>query len=231
MKNLINGLLLLGVITMPFYLSGCGGGNTKATQTGGLGAIAGGALGALLGDKPGREKEGVILGSLIGGGLGTYIGSRMDQQALALQQIPGVANVQVSKETGNQKLGMQMQVQFNVNAAQVKASEQPKLDQLANVLAKYPENIVMIEGHTDNSGEANYNQNLSEQRANSITAYLRGKNLNIASLTSAGYGEARPTASNDTKEGRAMNRRVEINITVDQAKASQLYERKKGVSK
>jgi outer membrane protein OmpA-like peptidoglycan-associated protein len=83
------------------------------------------------------------------------------------------------------------------------------------VFSRYPENIIVIEGHTDSDGSDAYNQTLSERRAAAIELYLRRKNLNIASLSSVGYGESRPIAPNTTAEGKALNRRVEIKISVD----------------
>jgi len=221
MKKITARLLLLSTIAIPFYLTGCISDN--ATKGGGIGTVAEEALGVLIGDKKGRNKES-ILSSVFNAGIGTYIGNRLDQQALALQAVPGMEDVQVNKDEGNQEIESRMQIQFDFDDDQVRSSEQPKLDQLAGVLAQYPENIVVIEGHTDSSGEVDYNQDLSERRAMSIKNYLDTKNLSIASLTSTGFGETKPITSNDTEEGKATNRRVEINITIDQAKAQQLYE-------
>ena len=114
-----------------------------------------------------------------------------------------------------------MEILFDVDSSAVKPSESMKLDDLASVFSKYPENKVIIEGHTDSDGSDQYNQQLSEQRAGAIAAYLRAKNLNLASLTSVGYGESMPVASNSTAEGKAKNRRVEINISVDPSRVPQ----------
>jgi len=210
------------LITSLSYLTACG--TSKTLQGTGIGAVAGAAIGAAIGDKPGREKEGAIIGSVIGAGIGGFIGSRIDKQAAELNTIPGVTKVKVEKEEGNQKIETQIKVLFDVDDDSVKPSEATKLDKLADVLSKYPENIVVIEGHTDSDGSNVYNQKLSEQRAQSIENYLNAKNISISNLSSVGYGEDQPIVPNDTEDGKALNRRVVIKITIDQQRAAELYQ-------
>jgi outer membrane protein OmpA-like peptidoglycan-associated protein len=217
--------LMVGVVTLPFYLNGCSN-TTKTAKGGAIGAVAGGALGVIIGDKPGREEEGALIGTIAGGLLGGYIGSRLDKQAQALQSVQGMKQVTVNKNEGNQGIESRMQINFGWDTDEISSTEMPKLDQLASILRQYPENIVMIEGHTDDSGEADYNQELSERRANAIKEYLNLQNLGIP-LNFVGYGEAKPIAPNESQEGRAQNRRVEIKIKVDQERARQLYEAEK----
>lgn len=217
MKTIVRTAVL---ITSLSYLTACG--TSKTLQGTGIGAIAGGAIGAAIGDKPGKEKEGAIIGSVIGAGIGGFIGSRMDKQAAALEQIPGVSEVKVEKQEGNQKIESQIKILFDFDDASIKHSEHAKLDKLADVLSQYPENIVLIEGHTDNQGDDDYNQTLSEQRAKSIENYLKSRN--ISNLSSIGYGESKPIVPNDTEDGRALNRRVVIKITIDQQRAAELYQ-------
>ena len=148
----------------------------------------------------------------MGGATSAIIGKRLDNQAKELEKVPGVENVTVDQE--KQKIEATLKINFDVDKDAIK-TEATKLDDLAGVFTKYPENIVVLEGHTDADGAESYNQTLSEKRAKSVENYLRGKNLNIASLSSTGYGETRPVASNETQEGKAQNRRVEIKISVD----------------
>lgn len=219
MKKIVGTTIL---ITSLSYLTACGTSNTvKGT---GIGAVVGAGIGAAIGDKPGKEKQGAIIGSVIGAGIGGFIGNRIDKQAQELNTIPGVSQVKVEKQEGNQKIESKMKVLFDFDDASIKPSEAIKLDKLADVLSQYPENIVVIEGHTDNVGADDYNQELSERRAQSIENYLNTKNLSISSLSSVGYGETRPIVPNDTEDGRALNRRVEIKITVDQKVAADLYQ-------
>ncbi len=218
MKKFVGTTILVTSLT---YLTACG--TSKTLQGTGIGAVAGAAIGAAIGDKPGREKEGAIIGSVIGAGIGGFIGSRIDKQAAELNTIPGVSQVKVEKEEGNENINFQMKVLFDFDDASIKPSEHTKLDQFADVLSKYPENIVVIEGHTDNKGEDDYNQTLSEQRAKSIENYLKAKNQSLK-LRSVGYGEDQPIVPNDTEDGRALNRRVVIKITIDQQRAAELYQ-------
>ena len=220
MMNKFVGTTIL--ITSLSYLTACG--TSKTLQGTGIGAVAGAAIGAAIGDKPGREKEGAIIGSVIGAGIGGFIGSSIDKQAAELNTIPGVTKVKVEKEEGNQKIETQIKVLFDVDDDSVKPSEATKLDKLADVLSKYPENIVVIEGHTDSDGSNVYNQKLSEQRAQSIENYLNAKNISISNLSSVGYGEDQPIVPNDTEDGKALNRRVVIKITIDQQRAAELYQ-------
>ncbi|WP_171899668.1 OmpA family protein [Candidatus Marithrix sp. Canyon 246] len=218
MKKFVGTTIL---ITSLSYLTACG--TSNAIKGTGIGAVAGAAIGAAIGDKPGREKEGAIIGSVIGAGIGGFIGNRIDKQAQELNTIPGVSQVKVEKEEGNEKIDFQMKVLFDFDDASIKPSEHTKLDKFADVLSKYPENIVLIEGHTDDRGEDDYNQTLSEQRAESIKNYLNAKNPSIK-LSSVGYGESKPIVPNDTEDGRALNRRVVIKITIDQQRAAELYQ-------
>lgn len=216
MRKTVLLFLTLTAITTPF-LFGCDASNQ--IKGGAIGAGTGGLLGGVIGNKSGHKKEGAAIGAIAGGVIGAIIGQRMDEQAKDLATVPGVETVNVNKET--QKIETQMNVLFDTNKYNVKPSEAAKLDQLANVFAKYPENIVVIEGHTDSDGTDQHNQTLSENRAAAIEAYLKAKNLNIASISSVGYGKTRPVAPNDTPANKAKNRRVEIKISVDQSRVPQ----------
>jgi outer membrane protein OmpA-like peptidoglycan-associated protein len=212
----------LWIAVLPLYLSGCSMSPETAQVLGGgaIGAAAGGLLGGVIGKHSGdNQKQGAIIGATVGGLLGAVIAQRMNQQTEELQQVPGVN--QVAYDEQKQQINAQMKVLFDFDKYDIKMSEASKLDQLASVFAKYPENIVTIEGHTDSVGSDSYNLELSRRRAASIEAYLRSKRLNISSLSSAGYGESRPIASNDNEAGRSQNRRVEILISVDQSRVPQ----------
>lgn len=211
MRKTLFFFLALGITTGPMYLGGCAATNQTKGTVGG--AAAGGILGGVIGKKSGHTKEGAVVGAVVGGVLGTIIGKRMDEQAKQLEEVPGVEDVSYNEEA--QQIDARAEILFDVDSDLIKPSEAAKLDELAKVFASYPENIVFIEGHTDSDGTDEYNKTLSERRASAIENYLRSKNLDIASLSSAGLGESRPIASNATSEGKAKNRRVEIKISVD----------------
>lgn len=211
MKKIVSYIMILSFVLSVFYLSGC---ETSRTAKGaGIGAAAGAAVGAIIGHQSDHRTEGAVIGGVVGGTVGAIIGKRLDNQAKELEQVSGVENVNVDQE--QQKIEATLRINFDVDKDAVKPTEATKLDELAGVFTNYPENIVVLEGHTDSDGSESYNQTLSEKRAKSVENYLRGKNIDIASLSSTGYGETRPIASNETKEGKALNRRVEIKISVD----------------
>ncbi|MGB2248537.1 MAG: OmpA family protein [Alcanivorax sediminis] len=102
---------------------------------------------------------------------------------------------------------------FELNSAKITASSRPTLDKLADSLNAQTDFNVEIAGHTDSSGSAEYNESLSDKRANSVREYLIEKGVAAERLTSRGYGEIDPVASNETAAGRAMNRRVEFRVS------------------
>lgn len=103
---------------------------------------------------------------------------------------------------------------FDTDEAVIKSESFPILDEIGRTLSKWPELKVEIGGHTDNMGEEDYNQSLSDRRAQAVKSYLVDKfsGIRADNLTTAGYGESQPVASNDTSEGRAQNRRVEFKV-------------------
>ncbi len=211
MQKIIS-LLLIGL-----FLGGCAMSPEQRGVAigGGTGAIVGGTLGSVIGGATGSDNRtrDAAIGVVLGSTLGAIIGQRLNRQQEELQQVPGVDNVNYDER--QQTIDATLRILFDYDKADVKPAEALKLDQLASVFAKYPENIITLVGHTDSDGSHAYNQQLSERRAAAIELYLRRKNLNIASLTSVGYGETQPVASNETSAGKAQNRRVEIKIAVE----------------
>ncbi|ALG66594.1 OmpA family protein [Beggiatoa leptomitoformis] len=220
--------IMVAAMVSALILSGCGASSqTKTVGAGaGIGAVAGGVLGGVIGHQSGNKKEGAIIGAVAGTMLGAFIGQRMSQQTEELEKVPGVETVNYDKE--QQKIEARMKILFDWDKSDIKASESIKLDELAQVFSKYPENIVTIEGHTDSDGTDAYNKDLSERRAGAVELFLRRKNIGISSLSSMGYGESMPIASNSTAAGKAQNRRVEIKISVDQKRAEQLQQQSQG---
>ncbi|MDY6991506.1 MAG: OmpA family protein [Pseudomonadota bacterium] len=214
----ITTLFLAMMLTL--YLNGCGTSNQTKGAIGG--ATAGGVLGGVIGKQSDHTKQGAVIGAVVGGALGAVIGRRMDEQAQQLEDVPGVEDVSYDEE--QQTIDARAEILFDVDKAHINPSEAIKLDELAAVFAQYPENIVVIEGHTDSDGTEPYNQTLSERRAQAIENYLHSKNLDIASISSVGYGESRPIAPNTNPQGKAQNRRVEIKISVDPNRVPQAEE-------
>jgi outer membrane protein OmpA-like peptidoglycan-associated protein len=184
------------------------------------GAAVGGAAGAAIGRANGSTAKGAIIGAAVGGTVGAIIGHQMDQQAKELQQnIPGATvervgeGIQVTFESG---------LLFDFNSDAIKPAAAQNLNNLASSLDKYPGSNLLIVGHTDAVGSDEFNQGLSERRARSTAVYLANRGVSASRLQTVGRGETEPVATNDTEEGRAKNRRVEVAIYASDAYKQQL---------
>jgi outer membrane protein OmpA-like peptidoglycan-associated protein len=180
----------------------------------GIGALTGAAVGALVTSK---SAKGAAIGAVGGAVVGGLIGNYMEQQRRDFEKVlaPEIAagDVRVQKLSDNELVvSMTAETAFAVDSDQIKPGFYSTMDKIAGVVNKYGETQLAISGHTDNTGSAEYNQRLSERRADSVRNYLLDDNVYPARLTTMGYGKSRPIASNSTAEGRSLNRRVEINI-------------------
>lgn len=185
---------------------------SKAAKGSAIGAAAGVVAGLITGDgSKERKKRALILGgvgAIAGGSVGVY----MDQQEMKLRQRLDNSGVSVTRIGDNITLNMPGNVTFAVNSADINQAFYDVLDSVALVLNEYEKTLVEVAGHTDNTGSDEYNQQLSQKRASSVAAYLRSRQVMAERLIEVGGGENYPVASNDTAEGRQMNRRVEITI-------------------
>jgi outer membrane protein OmpA-like peptidoglycan-associated protein len=193
--------------------------NTNNTQRGAaIGAVGGAVLGGILGNnlgKGGNGAMGAVLGGVIGGVAGGVIGNKMDKQAREIETaLPG-AQVERVGEGIKLVLG-ENSVRFDTNKSTLTTTAKANLDKLVPVFKSYADTDIVIYGYTDSTGSAEYNLNLSQQRANSVEKYLESKGLNMARFKMVGMGIADPIATNDTPEGRSQNRRVEFAITANE---------------
>jgi outer membrane protein OmpA-like peptidoglycan-associated protein len=188
--------------------------NQKAKQGAGAGAAAGAVIGAIIGNQGGNNRTGAVVGAAAGAAIGAAIGHRLDKQQQELQQIPGV---EVSRPSeGEIAVNLTNDILFDFNSSSLRTESRQTLRDLAANFRNYPDEQVTVEGHTDSVGTPSYNQTLSDQRASSVSSYLIDEGVPSSRITSIGYGETRPKASNDTPEGRQVNRRVEIHIRATQ---------------
>jgi outer membrane protein OmpA-like peptidoglycan-associated protein len=188
--------------------------NQKAKQGAGAGAAAGAVIGAIIGNQGGNNRTGAVVGAAAGAAIGAAIGHRMDKQQQELQQIPGV---EVSRPSeGEIAVNLTNDILFDFNSSSLRTESRQTLRDLAANFRNYPDEQVTVEGHTDLVGTPSYNQTLSDQRASSVSSFLIDEGVPSSRITSIGYGETRPKASNDTPEGRQVNRRVEIHIRATQ---------------
>lgn len=193
--------------------------NTNKTQRGvAIGAVGGAVLGGILGNnigKGGNGALGAVLGGVIGGVAGGVIGNKMDKQAREIQTaLPG-AQVERVGEGIRLVLG-ENSVRFDTSKSTLTTTAKANLDKLVPVFNQYPDTNIQIYGYTDSTGSAEFNLNLSNQRAASVKAYLSGKGLASSRFVTTGLGIADPIATNETPDGRSQNRRVEFAITANE---------------
>jgi outer membrane protein OmpA-like peptidoglycan-associated protein len=206
--------LLLLILTASLVATGCQTNDAytgdkkvnKATTYGVVGAVVCGAIGSRQDRKHARN---AALGcGLAAAGVGAY----MDAQEKKLRNELVNSGVQVVREGDNLRLVMPNSITFAVNQATLNTSIYTTLDAVVKVLNEFNETRLQVGGHTDSTGDNDYNQQLSVRRANSVADYLRSRKVASERLVVNGYGETRPIASNDSESGRAENRRVELLI-------------------
>jgi outer membrane protein OmpA-like peptidoglycan-associated protein len=179
-----------------------------------IGAVSGAAAGALIADKSGKGAAlGAAGGALVGGLIGNYMEQqRRDFEKLLAPEIAAGA-IRIEKLSDDRLLvGMTGETAFEVDSDQIKPGFYSTMDKISGVVNKYGKTRLDIAGHTDSTGSAAHNQDLSERRAASVETYLLGDNVYHDRLSATGYGKNRPIASNDTEYGRRQNRRVDITI-------------------
>ncbi len=192
--------------------------NTNQSQRGaGIGVVAGGLIGAIIGNNVGGGGNGAlgaVIGAAIGGGTGAIIGHNMDKQARKISEaLPGATVERVGE--GIKLTLNENSVRFDNNKATLTTTAKANLDKLIPVFNEYSQTNIQIYGYTDNVGKPEYNLTLSEQRANSVKIYLESKGIVANRFKITGMGIADPIATNDTKEGKSLNRRVEFAITAN----------------
>jgi outer membrane protein OmpA-like peptidoglycan-associated protein len=182
----------------------------KTRRGAGYGAAAGAVVGLLTaGSNPFKSAMiGAAAGALVGGAVGNY----MDRQEAKLRQQMAGTGVDVVRNGDHITLDMPGNVTFAFDSADLNSQFYPVLDKVAGTLTEFDKSVIEVAGHTDSVGSDQYNQTLSERRANSVAAYLGSHGVPGARVVTVGAGEAHPVASNDTEDGRAQNRRVEITI-------------------
>ncbi len=183
---------------------------SNKTKGGAIGAGAGGAIGAMIGNNNGSTARGAILGAVVGGAAGAIIGNQMDKQAKELEmEIPG-ATVERIGEGIQVTFASGLLYDFDSDAIRPAAAD--NLRNLAASLKKYGNTDLLIVGHTDSQGATAYNQDLSTRRADAAARYLAMQGVAASRTHTSGRGELEPVASNDTEAGRQANRRIEVAI-------------------
>jgi len=209
---------VLAATLATFLLAGCASIEQTATSPdrektrkgAGYGAAAGAIVGLLTaGNDPFKSAMiGAAAGALVGGSAGYY----QDKQEAKLRQQLAGSGVDVVRQGDNITLDMPGNVTFALDSASLNTDFHSVLNKVGETLREYDKTVIEVAGHTDSSGSDQYNQQLSEKRANAVAQYLSAQGVPAARMVTVGAGESHPVASNDTPEGRAQNRRVEITI-------------------
>lgn len=210
MRKTLATLLTIVLCSAPLYAQTDD--HAKAKKGAVIGGLAGAIAGAVIGNNRGHHssKRGATVGVLAGGVAGAVIGAMMDKQERELRQIQGVDVVRTSP--GELKVTVKNDVLFDYNSAGLRSASRAALRDMADVFDKYPRTTILVQGHTDSTGSASYNQMLSERRADSVANYLENLGVRGARIDAEGFGESTPRATNDTASGRQLNRRVELHI-------------------
>ena len=203
---------IISLVVLSLAVTGCASTNTEK------GAAIGAVTGAVLGKSTSNHKnKRAVWGAAIGAIAGAAIGNYMDKQEQEFRDELSGSGIEVVREGDNLRLIMPANITFATGQAFITSGFYPTLDAIARVLNKYEKTLLSIEGHTDSQGAAEFNQNLSEQRADGVKQYLTNQDIIASRLQTIGYGESRAVADNNTANGRALNRRVEIQIIPNKA--------------
>jgi len=209
--------LMIVLMIFALFAVGCAPPANKAEQGTRVGVGVGAAGGALLGQAIGGDTKATLigagLGALIGGIAGNQIGSYMDAQEAAFrQELAAVEGANIQRNADTLALTFKSDGLFAVNSATLKAGAHDEMFRVSKVLNQYPQTTLLVAGHTDSTGPEQYNQTLSERRAEVVRNALVGNGVNPNRVRTIGFGEGKPVASNANEGGRQLNRRVEITI-------------------
>lgn len=206
-------LVVLLVLAMVVALTGCA--SLSRRDKGVLvGAGAGAAVGGVIGSRTDNTALGAILGAAVGGAAGGVIGNYMDDQAEEMRE--DLEGATVTRVGEGIKITFDSGILFDIDSATLRPAATENLADLADILQKYEDTNILLEGHTDSSGPEDYNMNLSERRARSVAGYLGEHGVDMRRMSVQWYGEMQPIADNETAEGRQLNRRVEVAIMANE---------------
>lgn len=203
-------IFMVTMISAGLALSGCA--NTEYSNTA-KGAAIGAVVGGVAGKSTANHKDKrLVIGAAIGALAGAAVGSYMDKQEKALNDELRGSGVKVVRNGDKLTLEIPAQLTFDVNRSDIRASLYPVFNDIARVLGDYEKTMLVIVGHTDDTGAYQYNMTLSKARADSVKQYLVAQNVKPIRIETKGYGPDYPVVANTSEANRALNRRVEIHI-------------------
>lgn len=203
------------LLSAAVIFTSCGTWSNTAKGTA-IGVGGGAAVGAGVGAIAGNTALGSIIGAAVGGTAGALIGRNMDKQKKQIEEAVPEATVETVNDGEGLKITFDSGILFATNSSTVSDASKNALSNFAGTLKSNPDTYVRIVGHTDNTGNVDYNQTLSEKRAKSVEDFLLYQGVNSSRLAYEGKGIHQPVADNSTAEGRALNRRVEVIIVANE---------------
>jgi len=207
-------LQLARVALVGALFAGCSGGPMTTREKGaGIGAAVGAVAGLLTGGDAAAHRKNALIGAGLGALAGGAVGNYMDRQESKLRSQLAGSGVSVTRMGDNITLNMPGNITFASDSAELNPSFYRVLNSVNIVLKEYEKTLVEVAGHTDSTGAAEYNEKLSDRRANAVAQYLEGQGLRTDRVITVGAGETHPVAANETPEGRQANRRVELTLT------------------
>jgi len=183
---------------------------SKTAKGGSIGAAGGAAAGAAIGSAAGSTVTGAIIGAVVGGAAGAAIGHYMDKQAEEIDE--KVDNASVERVGEGIKVTFDSGILFDFDSYALRPDVKQSIQELGDILQDYENTKVLFAGHTDSKGSDEYNQELSQKRAQAVANYAATQGVDSERMIISGYGENDPVADNSTEAGRQQNRRVEIAI-------------------
>jgi len=185
---------------------------SNATKGAIIGAVSGAVVGLISGDDSVERRKRALIGAGVGALAGGSIGYYMDQQEARLRAELEGTGVSVTRIGDNITLNMPGHVTFATNSSDLSPAFFDVLNSVSKVLTEFDQTIVEVAGHTDSDGSVQYNQGLSERRAQVVAQFFRTQDIMNQRLITVGQGESRPVADNTTAAGKQINRRVEITM-------------------
>lgn len=213
MKNVKLFAVLL--LSMTVILTSCGTWSNTAKGTA-IGVGGGAAVGAGVGAIAGNTALGSIIGAAVGGTAGALIGKKMDKQKAELERSIPEASIESMNDGESLKVTFDSGILFATNSSTLSDASKSALRNFATSLKEHADTYIKIVGHTDNTGNVDYNQTLSEKRAQSVDVFLMEQGVSNDRMTFEGRGIHEPVADNGTVQGRSLNRRVEIMIVANE---------------
>lgn len=202
--------LLISLVSASLVVAGCA--STEYSNTT-KGAAIGAVVGAVAGKATGNHKDKrLVIGAAVGALAGAAVGSYMDKQEKALNEELSGSGVKVVREGDKLRLDIPAQLTFDVNRSDIRSNLYPVFNDIAKVLRDYEKTMLVVAGHTDDTGPYQYNMNLSQARADSVKQYLLAQNVQAIRVETKGYGPNYPVVPNTSEANRTLNRRVEIHI-------------------